>query len=378
MRKRWIGVIAVLSMLLTMSGAGIYARTTTSVTNHFDTGIVDIDLNEYQLGENQELEPWEDNPMLLPGSKISKIPEVTNAGNDCWVRIKLEFEDVEGLDAGCLYGMDEDLVYHEDGYFYLHRILKTDETFRIFEGLNIPVDFSQENEGRQLKLRIQADAIQSRNVAADFSSETPWGTVVIEKQMDEGEHTIRVAVDDQVFNLEYQDNAGKLMVNAEDFFSNISTLVPGDVYEDTISLKNTGKEPMNLYFCSVPHTRNTLMDEIGLSIRTEFNGNETTIYDGRMRAEELNEELLLITIPAGEEAKLSFAVTVSPELDNRDAQLAGAVRWIFSTEKFAAPQTGDRAEAGRLLMMCGVSMGIVCVLMIWKRRVDNANSKVAG
>ena len=97
MRKRWIGVIAMLSMLLTVSGAGIYARTTTSVTNHFDTGIVDIDLNEYQLGEDQELEPWEDNPMLLPGSKISKIPEVTNAGNDCWVRIKLEFEDVEAL-----------------------------------------------------------------------------------------------------------------------------------------------------------------------------------------------------------------------------------------------------------------------------------------
>ena len=132
MRKQWIAVMAVLSLLLTMSGVGIHARTTTSVTNHFDTGIVDIDLKEYQLGDNQELEAWEDNPLLLPGSRISKIPEVSNQGNDCWVRVKLEFEQVEGLDTGCLFGMDEDLIYHEDGYFYLHRVLKTDETFRIF------------------------------------------------------------------------------------------------------------------------------------------------------------------------------------------------------------------------------------------------------
>ena len=201
--------------------------------------------------------------------------------------------------------------------------------------------------------------------------------------MDEGEHTIRMAVDDQVFNLEYQGHAEKLTVNTEDFFSNISTLVPGDVYEDMISLKNTGKEPMKLYFYSVPHTRSTLIDEIGLSVRTEFNGNETIVYDGQMRAEELSEELLLITIPAGEEAVLAFRVTVPAELDNDDTQLAGAVRWIFSTEEiheedFAAPDTGDQGMAGLLLIVSGVSMGIACVLMIWKRRINNASGKAVG
>ncbi len=383
MKKRWIAVIAVLSLLLTVNGAGIYARTTTSVTNHFDTGIVDITLEEYQLDENGGLEGWEDNPMLLPGCQISKIPEVENKGNDCLVRVKLTFENVEGLDAWCLYGIDEDLIYHEDGYFYLHRILKMGEKFRIFEGLNIPTDFSQTNEDKQFKLHIQVDAIQSRNVAADFASASPWGTVVIEKQMDEGDHTIRTAADD-LFVLEYQADAGELMVNAEDFFVNISTLVPGDEYGDSIRVKNDGSSPMKLYFYAVPFTRSTLLDDIGLSISTVMNGGEKGIYDGSMRAEELSEELLLVTLPAGEEAELRFSVTVPHELDNDDTQLAGAVRWIFSTEEineneFTAPNTGDNAKIGFLLMLSGVSLGAVCVLMIiWKRRMEDEADQEAG
>jgi len=384
MKKRWIAVMAVLSLLLTVNGAGIYARATTSVTNHFDTGIVDITLVEYQLSESGELEGWVDNPMLLPGSRISKIPEVENKGNDCLVRVKLTFENVEGLDAGCLYGIDEDLIYHEDGYFYLHRILKMGEKFRIFEGLNIPADFSQTNEDKQFKLHIQVDAIQSRNVAADFESSSPWGTVVIEKQMDEGDHTVRAVADDDLFVLEYQAQAGKLTVNAEDFFSNISTLVPGDEYRDSIRVKNDGSSPMKLYFYAVPFTRSTLLDDIGLSISTVMNGTEKGIYDGSMRAEELSEELLLVTLPAEGEAELNLTVTVPHELDNDDTQLAGAVRWIFSTEEinedeFTAPNTGNNAKIGFLLMLSGVSLGAVCVLMIiWKRRIEDEAGQEAG
>ena len=369
MRKQWIAVMAVLSLLLTMSGVGIHARTTTSVTNHFDTGIVDIDLKEYQLGDNQELEAWEDNPLLLPGSQISKIPEVSNQGNDCWVRVKLEFEQVEGLDTGCLFGMDEDLIYHEDGYFYLHRVLKTDETFRIFEGMNIPVDFSQENEGKQFKLHIQVDAIQSKNIEADFASESPWGAVVIEKQMDEGEHTIRVAVDEHPFIVEYQAEAKELAVNVEDFFANISTLIPGDEYEDHFRLEHQGDSPMELYFACAPITRCSLLDDIRLSISTVMDGVETNVYDGPIRADELSKDILLITMPAGGVAWVHFAVTVPAELDNDDAQLASAVRWIFSTEEitdFTAPETGDQTPVGLLMVIMGASLGAF-VLFAWRK-----------
>lgn len=381
MKKRWIAVIACLSLFLTLCGTGIYARTTTSVTNHIDTGIVDITLKEYQLDEKGRLEGWVDNPMVMPGSQISKIPEVTNKGNDCWVRVKLTFENVEGLDYSCLYGLDEDLVYHEDGYFYLHRMLKLDESFHVFQGLNIPADFSQANEDRQFKLHIQVDAIQARNMAADFDSDSPWGTVVIEKQLDEGLHSIRAVKDDNSFLLEYQADANHLIVNAEDFFANISTLVPGDEYRDTVQLKNQGTSPMKLYFCSQAVTRSTLLDDIQLSIRTEHAGVEKDIYDGTIRAEDLFDEILLITIPAGGVAWVHFAVTVPAELDNDDVQLASAVRWIFSTEEineFTAPYTGDGAEIGLMLMMAGLSLGLVCVLLVWRRRAKDEDDQKAG
>lgn len=373
MKTRWMIVAACMSLVLTICGTGIYARSTVAVENRFDTGIVDIALDEYQLDQNGGVESWEDNPMLLPGSRISKIPEVTNRGNDCWVRVKLSFENVEGLDHSCLYGLDEDLIYHEDGYFYLHRVLTMGEKFRIFEGLNIPADFCQTNEDRQFQLHIQVDAIQSRNVAADFDRESPWGTVVIEKQLDEGPHSIREVTVEHPFLLEYQADAKQLMINAEDFFANISTLVPGDEYRDAVQLVNQGTSPMNLYFCSQAVTRSTLLDDIQLSICTEYDGVETNVYDGAIRAEDLSDEILLMTIPAGEVAWVHFAVTVPAELDNDDAQLAGAVRWIFSTEEiadFTAPETGDQTPIGLFMVILGASLGVF-VLFAWRRRQND-------
>jgi len=381
MNKRWMIVTVCLSLVLILCGTGIYARSTVAVENRFDTGIVDIDLDEYQLDENGGLEGWEDNPMLFPGNWISKIPEVTNKGNDCWVRVKLTFENVKGLDHRCLYGLDEDLVYHEDGYFYLHRVLTMGEKFRIFEGLNIPADFSQTNEDRQFQLHIQVDAIQSRNVNADFDRESPWGTVVIEKQLDEGPHSIRTVTAENPFLLEYQADTKQLMVNEEDFFANISTLVPGDEYRDAVQLMNQGTSPMDLYFCSQAVTRSALLDDIQLSIRTEYDGIETDVYDGAIRAEDLSDEILLMTIPAGGVAWVHFAVTVPAELDNDDAQQAGAVRWIFSTEEiheFITPETGDGARIGLLIVMAGLSLGLLCVVPVWRRRMEDENGQKAG
>ena len=382
MKKTWIAVLLCLSLLMTLCGTGIYARTTTSVTNHFDTGIVDITLKEYQLGESGEMENWVDNPMVMPGTRISKIPQVTNKGNDCWIRVKLTFEDVVGLDDSCLYGLNEDLVYHEDGYFYLHRMLKLDESFNIFEGVNIPTNFSQENEGKQFKIHIQVDAVQARNVAADFDRDSPWGTVVIEKQMDEGEHTIRAVSSDKVFLLEYQAEADKLVVNTGDFFANISTLVPGDEYRDTVQLKNEDDTARKLYFSSQPVGESSLLDEINLRISVEMDGEMTNVYDGPIRADELSDDILLVTMPAGGVARVHFAVTVPAELDNDDVQLASAVRWIFSTDKideFEAPYTGDGTQFGGLMMAAGASLSVLFLLLLWRRRAeDDENSQMVS
>ena len=97
-KKYMMAACACMSCVLLGSGTYVYARPETSVTNHFSTGVVDINLDEYELTANGGEEPFRDytgkkgeNPLIMPGDDISKIPRITNDGNDCYVRAKLEF-----------------------------------------------------------------------------------------------------------------------------------------------------------------------------------------------------------------------------------------------------------------------------------------------
>ena len=92
-KKYMMAACACMSCILLGSGTYVYARPETSVTNHFSTGVVDINLDEYELTANGGEEPFRDytgkkgeNPLIMPGDDISKIPRITNDGNDCYVR----------------------------------------------------------------------------------------------------------------------------------------------------------------------------------------------------------------------------------------------------------------------------------------------------
>ena len=48
-KKYMMAACACMSCVLLGSGTYVYARPETSVTNHFSTGVVDINLDEYKL-----------------------------------------------------------------------------------------------------------------------------------------------------------------------------------------------------------------------------------------------------------------------------------------------------------------------------------------
>lgn len=97
-KKYMMAACACMSCVLLGSGTYVYARPETSVTNHFSTGVVDINLDEYELTANGGEEPFRDytgkkgeNPLIMPGDDISKIPRITNDGNDCYVERNWNF-----------------------------------------------------------------------------------------------------------------------------------------------------------------------------------------------------------------------------------------------------------------------------------------------
>lgn len=370
--QKWMIMLLCLSLVFCLSGGMIYARSTATTTNYYDTGIVDITLREYAVNEaGKEVLYQEDSiPLLLPGTEVSKIPRITNEGNDCWIRVKLDFEGVKGLDGSCLKGMDRDMIYHEDGYYYLHRLLLSGQSVNIFEGIQIPADFDPANEGNTFTLHLQVDAIQARNVAANFDSDTPWGMVAITKQTDEGPHSIRAVTEVQRFSIEYDGNIREVFANSKDFFGNISTLVPGDVYVDSVELVNEGEQPVSIYFRSLSLDQSDLAEKIELSIRVIAgeSGKAVEVYHGPLKAEALEKEIKLVTLPAGETGELEFSISVPAGVDNSDSQRAGAVQWTFSTEEMGGKivLTGDNRSIGVLLLTAGVSL--FTGVLIWRVR----------
>lgn len=337
--KKLIIFLLCLSFLFCSTGVTILAMPKVSVDNHFTTGIVDIELEEYEIKEGKEI-PYENNKQVLPGKTISKIPRIENDGNDCWIRVKPTFKNIEHLDDSNIFGISDEWVKVND-YYYYKNILKTDETVDFFQGLKIPTDFPQELEDSSFQVVIDVDAIQSKNFNPDFNSSNPWGDVEIllcNKDKNYNVSSFKKS-DNLKFEVEYQGSSGELVKNKEDFFLNFPVLMPGDEYSDKISLKNTSNNDIKLYFDSDILENKDILEKIQLKIETDINGKQETIYQGALNSDINNK--LLGEIKANTEDEFKFTITVPPELNNDYTLLDGKVRWIFSTELIEKPNKTD-------------------------------------
>ena len=149
----------------------IYGIVAMGVTSIFATGIVDISLTEYQLKDGKE-EAWEDNPLILPGDEISKIPRIHNHGVDCYVRAKITILPADNLPEGALdgieiAGMDEGWQKAEDGFYYYKELLPHGADVDLFRWVRIPENLPQaETEGKLFHIHIDVEAIQDQNYAS--------------------------------------------------------------------------------------------------------------------------------------------------------------------------------------------------------------------
>lgn len=228
-KKRVLFAACLLTVLL-FGILTIQAMTETRVTNPVHTGVVDIDLSEYQVNEKGEEELWQDNPTVLPGMTISKIPRISNLGYDCYVRAKMDF-DIEGMDQS-YQELGEGWFLGEDGYYYCKKVLHHGDSTDIFQSIKIPEDFPQELEETQFHLDIKADAIQSKNFTPDFESKQPWGTVEIQDCQETGPYEINTVTRKDALQVVYQGESKKLFADPDNFFVNFSDVMPGDTYQD--------------------------------------------------------------------------------------------------------------------------------------------------
>lgn len=376
MKKKKLSIfLAGMAVVMITSGSVLFALPETEVTNHFTTGVVDIDLKEYQISEGKEV-AYEDVEHILPGQTISKIPRIHNAGNACYVRVKLSLEGTE--EEIEIEGMGEEWLENEDGYYYYKDVLETGDVADVFQSVKIPPYFSQEEEEGKFRLKIDADAIQSENFKPNFEESNPWGEVEIQECKKEGEYDITTfkQADSQSLLVEYQGNTGKLIAKPDDFFVNFPVLLPGDSYKDSVELANTSNVPIKLYFKSAVFD-DELLEKMTLRITTQINDTSKTVYEGNLQAGKLEENQLLGVIPSDGSGKFEFEISVPAELDNEYTVLANQVKWIFSTEPIGEVltevQTGLAKKTGLFLLLSGVALGSATIILYRKGRKHEAS-----
>lgn len=378
-------VLLSLTMLISATGV-VYCMTSVDVTNYFETGIVDIHITEHRVVDGEELD-WLDNPTVVPGAMVSKIPRINNDGNDCYVRSKITFRGTEELSEDDLFGISGNWVKADDGYWYCKDVVPHGSSVDLFQGLKIPENFSQENEGSQFYIDIDVDAIQSRNFTPDFGLSSPWGSIEVLKNEKGDGYDVSTfkPSDSKSFEISYRGESATLVKNEDDFFANFPYMMPGDSYSDSVVLENDGKRDITMYFRTIDIDDSELLDKLQLKIVTTINGKTTTVYEGDLRASSMNKNTSLGTIPAGKSGEFFFEVKMPAELNNKYTIMSSQVKWVFSTELndvedpiTKPPKTGD--ELSGMMTVCSVlfvlsSVGLVAVVLL-ARREDKKHEKV--
>lgn len=184
-----------LSLFALLTCSGIYAYFTDSLTIHnrmqYDT--VEIGLENMMTNGEDETVPFEIPENIVPEQHISLIPQITNKGAKCYIRIKPQFilSDEEGneieydIQEGLLGIDEESWVLAKDGYYYYQSPVEENETVEFFKTLVVP-NWDNSAADMNYTLTLTAEAVQERNFEpdyekADMEDDDCWNGVKAEK-----------------------------------------------------------------------------------------------------------------------------------------------------------------------------------------------------
>lgn len=300
----------------------------TDVTNHVSIGDVNVSLDEYGLDADGNEIPYRNNRMVLPGERVDKIVRATNRANPAWIRMRLEYTSDDGIrdlsDDMVVLASDEWL--RAGDCWYWPEPLDTDESVDFIRQVMIPPEWNETYSEKQFSIVVSVEAVQEANFTPDFEALDPWFGTVIETCT----HSVYKkpeAESEKAFSVVFENGAEGLVRTGNDFFSNWSELMPGDVVSDTVQLKNSYHRPVTLHFRSETLSDNALAKALRLKIMA----GDKTIYDGTLNGA-VSEKVELARLQSGQATTLTYTLTVPAELNNAYALADTQTKWIFSAE----------------------------------------------
>jgi hypothetical protein len=137
----------------------------------------------------------------------------------------------------------------------------------------------------------------------------------------------------------YKGGAKEIITTSDDFFrdSDMTQMLPGDVYEGKAKIDNSSRENVKLFFRTAPDRGTTdaegkqMLADFEISVMLRKDGKESTIYKGRTSGN--SGYVSLGRYVPGEKADLTFRLKVPESHTNRFNMSASAIDWTFAAEK---------------------------------------------
>lgn len=184
-RKLLFLASAVICLSIAATGTLAYFTGEYRQTNVITTGSVDIALQEW--GDEEKTEPFVDPSGVMPGTDVTKIPEVVNTGSSAaWIRVKVEKKILTGGkdeapadEVEKLIGLNIDTTAwtYQDGYYYYKSELEPGaSTAPVFTKVSISKDMDNTFKNAQIKVDVAAEAVQVANNGESAVTAAGWPT----------------------------------------------------------------------------------------------------------------------------------------------------------------------------------------------------------
>lgn len=147
-------------------------------------------------------------------------------------------------------------------------------------------------------------------------------------------------------SVEFNGQAHKLLSVPGDFFVNMGTAMPGDKFQDTVTVSNTTDQEAEILFRTAVEGQNKSQTELLKGVKLTVDMDDTRLYEGTLDSPGLSKNHSLGKFSPDEKGKLRFSLSIPSEWDNSYALRDAEVQWIFTVNENSEKKTGSgKSEA---------------------------------
>ena len=158
---------------------------------------------------------------------------------------------------------------------------------------------------------------------------------------------IFISINVSALEVRYEGANKGVIKDGDDFFNTLDLVYPGDSATDEIRINNTTNVPLEVYF-KVNSGNSELANALLLTVVLNYNGSESTIYNGNFVATSINQYVSLGTYKAGFNGKLKFILSVPATIDNdfADDQFDTVVTFKVEDKGYNGADATDTINGG--------------------------------